>query len=649
MRFPVVLLLIAAPFLTQLGAAEPQPEAVVLEKLDLVDFRGRGWGLDDFQSDSILVVAFLGTECPLAKHYSIRLGQIAAQYEERGVRVIAVMSNRQDSMEEINAFATRQKLGFPVLKDAGNRFADQVGAERTPEIFVFDQSRRLAYHGRVDDQYGIGYVRDQPRRRDLEIALDEMLSGRPVTVTQTRAVGCIIGRSKQVDTSSSVTYGSHIAEILNRRCVECHRDGEIAPFALTDYEEVAGWSDMIAEVVREGRMPPWHATEDHAEFGNGRRLTDEEKKAIFAWAQAGAPAGDLSDLPPLPEKLVGWQLPRRPDRIIPVSPEPFDVPATGTVRYQYFTFDPQLEEDVWIEAAEFQPGNREVVHHILAFAVPKGQRRGINGARSFLVGYVPGQRLELWPPGHAKKVPAGSELIFQVHYTPIGTPQTDHSMLGIVLADPETVTHEVVTTSAVQSKFRIPPGAANHKVYAHSPPFPPHAKLLSFSPHMHVRGKSYQYELETPDGTRQTMLEIPNYDFNWQTTYVLAEPKPIPEGSRFYCTATFDNSEANLNNPDPTDEVKWGDQTWDEMMIGYYHYGVPNDHTGTKPKRMSRLERARQAIRRAGYLKRFDQLDENKDGKLERDATPSDLIQVFDRLDGNKDRVLTREEVAAAE
>lgn len=636
-----LLMLVADAF-----AAAPQLEPISLDRIDLSDYRGRVWALDDFKDDSILVVAFLGTECPLAKHYSIRLRELASEFRPRSVRVIAVMSNRQDSLEEINAFATRQELEFPVLKDAGNRFADQIGAERTPEIFVFDASRKLRYRGRVDDQYGIGYVRDHPRRRDLRMALEQLLRGQAVSLPRTSAVGCIIGRSKQVDPQSDVTYGSHIARILNRRCVECHREGEIAPFSLTEFDEVAGWSDMIAEVVREGRMPPWHATDEHAEFANDRSLTDDEKQALFDWAEAGAPAGQLNDLPELPKKHAGWQLPRAPDRVIPVSPEPFDVPATGTVRYKYFAFDPGFDKDVWIEAAELKPGNREVVHHILAFAVPKGQRRGLDGARGYLVGYVPGARLEPWPQGGAKKIPAGSELIFQVHYTPIGTPQQDQSLLGILIADPATVTHQIITSSAVQHRFRIPPGDPNHEVQATSPRTPPGATLLSFSPHMHVRGKSYRYDLQLPDGKRETILDIPAYDFNWQTTYVLARPRPLAEGSRFLCTAIFDNSEANLNNPDPSQTVTWGDQTWDEMMIGYYHYSVPIQQNSAG---VSRTEKAPAALRRVVRLKRFEQLDRDNDGKLARTDTPRSLFHAFDQLDKNNDTILTREEVLAGE
>ena len=630
-------------FYLAIAAPSATAEQTTLTKIDLVDFRGKTWSLRDFQDDSLIVVAFLGTECPLAKLYAARLNDIASDFRARGVRVVAVMSNRQDSLEEIGAFVQRQELTYPVLKDAGNKFADSLDAKRTPEIFVFDASRELCYRGRVDDQYGIGYVRDKPRRKDLRIALDELTSGQAVSISQTKAVGCIIGRTRPSNTDSKVTYGGQVAKILHKRCVECHRNGEIAPFSLTDYHEVAGWADMISEVVREGRMPPWHATDDHESFRNDRSMTDAEKEALYAWAEAGAPAGELTDLPTPPAKVPGWQLPSKPDRVIPVSPKPFNVPATGAVRYQYFRFDPKLDEDVWLRAAELKPGNREVVHHILAFAVEKGQRRGINGARGFLVGYVPGQRVELWPEGHAKRIPAGSELIFQVHYTPIGTPQKDQSTLGLCFADPESITHEVVTSSAVQSELRIPPGDDNYTVTAKSPSFPADGRLLSLSPHMHVRGKSFEYQLTGP-GIDRTILEIPAYDFNWQTNYELARPIDVPAGSHFVCTASYDNSDANLNNPDPSVMVRWGDQTWDEMMIGYYNYAVPIGDVSAKPGKTLR-ERVREMAETAARLSKFDELDRDGDGKITKDDAPKKLHPIINALDRDGNGVLTREEV----
>lgn len=609
-----------------------------LTRIDLDDYRGRRWQLEDFQSDAFVVVAFLGTECPLAKLYAARLQSMQTELAEDGVRILGVMSNRHDSLLDISAFAQREKLTFPIVKDAGARLADELGAERTPEVFVFDSGRRLRYRGRIDDQYGIGYVRDEPRRRDLQTALDELIAGSPVSIASTDAVGCIIGRTKKVETGASVTYGGQVAEILSRHCVECHREGEIAPFALTEYEEVAGWADMIAEVVSDQRMPPWHADPAHGHFANARVMSDEEKQVLYDWAAAGSPPGDLDDLPELPPTVDGWQLPREPDLVFDVSPEPFDVPAEGAVRYQYFRVDPELDQDIWIESAELKPGNRSVVHHILAFAVPKGQRNGLNGARGFLVGYVPGARVEPWPAGHAKRIPAGSELIFQVHYTPVGTPEKDQSQLGICIKDASTVTHEIVTTSAVQNRFSIPPGAADHPVAASSPPFPEGAKLLSMSPHMHVRGKAFEYALES---SSEILISIPQYDFNWQTTYVLQQPLPLKAGDRMICKAVFDNSKDNLNNPDPSATVRWGDQTWDEMMIGYYHLSVPLGNEDAGP---TRAERLRSMAERTARLAIFDRIDRDNDGKITKAQTPNRFHAAFEELDADGDGTLTRQE-----
>ncbi len=635
----LALLILGGGCLLPAAAAEPTVAAgpvvgplvgTQLNRIDLDDFRGRRWQLQDFSESDHLVVVFLGTECPLAKLYATRLQSMQRSWADQGVQVIGVMSNRQDSLLDIQAFARRQNLTFPLLKDAGARLADDLSASRTPQAFVFDSGRRLRYCGRVDDQYGIGYVREEPRREDLRLAVEELLAGRPVSVPTTEAVGCIIGRKKTTDSDTEVTYGGQIADLLNRHCVECHREGEIAPFALTEYEEVAGWADMIAETVRDKRMPPWHADPRHGQFANSRLMTDEEKQLLYDWADAGAPAGDLSDLPTPEPKVAGWQLPREPDLVLPVSPEPYTVPAEGEVEYQYFEIDPGFERDRWIRSAELKPGNRSVVHRILAFAVPKGEERRVNALREFLVGYVPGMRVESWPEGHAKKIPAGSVLVFQVHYTPVGFETQDQSELGICLIDESEVTHEVVTTSAVQTDLRIPPRVSEHSVSATGPAFPAGAKLLGMSPHMHVRGKSFDYRLKS---SSQVLLSVPEYDFNWQTNYVLEEPLPLQAGDRMLCQASYDNSVENLNNPDPTATVRWGDQTADEMMIGYYHYSVPRG-TG-----LTQAQRAR--------LSTFELLDRDQDGRVARRATPKRFLKAFDRLDANRDATLTRDEVLA--
>jgi len=634
------------------------PAGLTIESIDLSDHRGRQWTLDelfpttDENDESALVVAFLGTECPLAKLYAGRLGELAAAYAQRGVRVVGVVSNRQDSLQKIGAFVDRQSIDFPVLKDPGNRLADKLGAERTPEVFMFDGQRKLKYWGRVDDQYGIGYAKDEPGQQDLEAAIEDVLAGRPVAVAKTRSVGCIIGRTKEAQPDAEVTYVNSVASILQKRCLECHREGEIAPFAMDDPEEIAGWADMIVEVVREGRMPPWHAAPEHGDFSNNRSMPEEEKETLYAWAQAGAPIGDLIKdrhlLPPPPKFTTGWQLPREPDMVVSVSPKPFEVPATGVVSYKHFVVDPGLDEDVWLESAEILPGNRAVVHHILAFVRPRGTEGGLDATRGFLVGYVPGARNEGWPAGMAKRIPGGSELVFQVHYTPIGTPQQDQSKLGLCFMDAKKVTHEVTTSSALQIYLNIPPGEKAYMTHGLSPAIPVESVLLGMSPHMHVRGKAYRYELLSADGKRSTLLDIPKYDFNWQTTYVLKKPLEMSPGDRIFCTAVYDNSAKNLNNPDPTERVDWGDQTWDEMMIGYFHYATPLTTGGRLPTatrgNVRKEERTRMA-REVTRMRKFDALDKDGDGQLAKADVPVDLYPIFNNLDNNRDGIVTREEV----
>lgn len=635
---------VASPVIASPDRSQP------LEKIDVADYRGRVWTLDDFRDADLIVVTFLGTECPLAKLYAGRLQDLQQRYADKKVAFIGVMSNRQDSIAEISAFARRHEIEFPLLKDAGNRFADQVGAERTPEVFVFDSERKVRYWGRIDDQYGIGYVRDNPESLDLQRAIDELIAGKEVSVPETRSVGCIIGRQKQTDNDSEITFTNQVARIINRRCVGCHREGEIGPFALTDYDEAAGWADMIAEVVREGRMPPWHASPDHGEFLNDRTLTDEEKETLYAWASAGAPQGDPSELPPLPEKIAGWQLPREPDLVLNVSPQPFQVPAEGAVSYKYFVIDPELTEDRWVLAAELLPGNPLVVHHILCFARPKGERGGIAAERSFLFGYVPGARVEDSPPGYAKRIPADSELIFQVHYTPIGTDQTDHSKLGIVFADPAKITHEIVTYSVVQPNLRIQPHDADYRVEAVLERPLPESELLSMSPHMHLRGKSFRYELIYPDGKLETLLDVPAYDFNWQTSYVFSTPMKIPAGAKIKGYASFDNSEKNLNNPDPSKLVRWGDQTDDEMMIGYFHYAVPLDRADdTILGAVGDRERLRGIVRTQGRMRIFLALDRDGDGQVVVADVPERIRADAAKLDRDGDGILTKAEVELAD
>jgi hypothetical protein len=465
-----------------------------------------------------------------------------------------------------------------MLKDLGNNVADAVGASRTPEVFVLDADRVVRYRGRIDDQYGFTgpndtqtYQRPEAQRRDLAIAIDELLAGGVVSEPYHKAPGCHIGRIKTPDPDSEVTYTNQIARILNQNCVYCHREGQIAPFTLTSYDNTVGWAEMIAEVVETQRMPPWHASPEHGDFANDARLSDKDKETIYAWVDAGAPEGDPAELPEPPEFAEGWMIPE-PDQVIYINDDGYDVPADGVVDYQYFEVDPGWTEDTYISAIEARPGNTAIVHHILVFVRPPEGRRSGRSARlrdGWLAAYAPGFRPELLPAGQARKVPAGSKLMFQMHYTPNGSAQTDRSYLGVTFADPATVRQEVQVGAAGNYFFGIPPQESNYPVESNYT-FSKDYELISLMPHMHLRGSAFRYEVTYPDGSRETLLDVPHYDFGWQTSYVLREPKLMPAGTRMQCFAEFDNSEDNLNNPDPTVEVRFGEQTFNEMMIGFF-------------------------------------------------------------------------------
>jgi len=544
------------------------------------DYRGKEVSLSDTAGAKAIVVVFLGTECPLAKLYAPRLVELEKQFASQGVKFIGIDSNRQDLGTEVAHYAREAQIEFPLLKDAGNSLADLFGAQRTPEAFVLDKDHVVRYHGRIDDQYGfmkqgIAYQRTEPNRRDLAEAIGEVVAGKNVSEPLTAVQGCLIGRVKEPVANSEVTYSNQIARIFNANCVECHRAGQIAPFPLTSYDEAVGWADMIQEVVQDRRMPPWHADPAIGTFSNDCRLSEKDLAAINTWVKNGAPEGDPKDLPAAPQFTEGWQIPK-PDAVICMADEPYNVPAEGTVEYQRFVVDPGWTEDKWIKAMECRPGNHAVVHHIIVYLIPPGVAPTGRAGRlqtNWLGAFAPGLRQEPLPEGYARYVQKGSKLLFEMHYTPNGVAQQDRSCAAFVFADPATVKKEVAVQNAGNFTFKIPPQDPNYEVESEFV-FRQPATLLTISPHMHVRGKDFLYELIYPDGKKETLLWVPRYDFGWQTTYWLTEPKQIPRGAKMHCVAHFDNSPDNLANPDPNATVQWGEQTWEEMMFGWFEMAL---------------------------------------------------------------------------
>ena len=602
------------------------------------------------------VVCFLGTECPMVRQYAARLQAMADQFAAKNVEFVALFSNQQDSVDEIKKFAQEHGVRFAMIKDFDNRIADQFKAERTPQVYVLNQDLRIVYKGRIDDQFAPGVAREKPTQHDLKDVLASVVEGKEINVVLTQATGCRIGRIRAKVAEAKVTYCRDVVPVLQRNCVECHRSGEIGPFELTEYDEVIGWADTMVEVVDDGRMPPWHADPNHGAFANARTMSSEDKQVLRDWAEAGMPYGDEKDLPKENNVAQLWDFKLVPDVTVKMAKTAYKVPAEGTIEYQYFVVDPGFTEDKWVAAANVTPGNRSVVHHAIVFVrPPDGSSFSGNG---WLTAYVPGQKPMMPPEGHARRVPAGSKLVFQMHYTTNGVPQEDLSEVSLCFLAEEKVTHEVFTMAALNQDFEIPPGEANHAVLADLRRKPEGGVLLAVSPHMHLRGKSFELlSLEDRESQKgETLLNVPRYDFNWQHTYVFAEPQPLSKLKDVCCRVTFDNSTANPFNPDPSQWVTWGDQTWEEMAVAFFEVAVPrfpgegSSADTAQKSNIAAVDNASQseiAAKRQEFVDDFFvKLDANGNGIVELLEAPLSVRRFgFARFDQDRDNKITRTEV----
>jgi peroxiredoxin len=575
--FCLVLAAVGCAFPAVADTKAPPPR---VPPFSLQDIAGKTWAFSDLKEKKAIVVIFIGTECPINNAFMPRLAELYKTYASKGVQFLAINSNCQDTPPRIAVHAQQHGIPFPVLKDPGNSVADKFGARRTPEAFVLDPAGAVLYRGRIDDQFGVGFKRPAPTRRDLSVALDEVLAGKPVTQPSTEVAGCLIGRVRQPGSEGKVTFSKQVAPLLQKHCQECHRPGQIGPMPLLTYKDAQAWSEMIREVISERRMPPWHADPKHGHFSNDRSLPEADRAALLTWVDEGCPPGDPKDAPPPRAFASTWSI-GKPDVVFSMK-EPVTVPATGGqtgIPYQFFTVPTGFTEDRWVAAAEARPGNRAVVHHIIVYVAQPGKKKErdqVDGiGHGLLCAFAPGDLPAVFPAGAAKKIPRGAALVFQMHYTPNGIEQTDLSSVGLVFTK-EPPAREVRTRSIAQEGLDIPAGAANYEARA-AMTFEHDIEVLSLMPHMHLRGKDFVYRAVYPDGKKETLLWVPHYDFNWQSNYRLAQRLRLPAGSRIECTAHYDNSSSNPNNPDASSPVRWGDQTWEEMFIGFVDYSFVGD------------------------------------------------------------------------
>ena len=544
------------------------------------DTQGRDAALSSFKGSKAVVVAMFSTSCPISGKLGPELARIERDYAAKEVSMLLVTPIAAETAEDIAKFTGDYSLKSPVVHDAKGEFAAALGATTTTEVFVLDAARTLVYRGAINDQYGLGYSKDAPTESYLRSALDAVLRSEKPAITATTAPGCELDlRTKVVaPTKTTLTYHREISRLFQSHCVECHRADGIGPFSLESYADVIEHAGMIRKQVARGAMPPWFAAKQPGEtespWSNDCSLTERDKSDLLAWLDSPRAQGDAKDAPVAREWSSGWTI-GRPDYIVQL-PRPVVIKAEGTMPYQVVSAETTLTEDKWVQAYEIMPTDRRVVHHVIVTVHPKGTDRVKDreeGAGGYWAAYVPGNSKQVYPDGFARKLPAGSVVRFQIHYTPNGKATEDQLRMALIFAK-QTPRFLVETTALPRHKLSIPPGEANHvETEVRTIPFDMNA--MAFMAHMQVRGKSFKFELIQADGTTETLLDIPRYDFNWQLRYDLGQYRMLPRGTRLKITAVYDNSPANAANPDPTKLVKWGPQTADEMMIGYIEHFTP--------------------------------------------------------------------------
>jgi thiol-disulfide isomerase/thioredoxin len=566
MRLPRLFLALALLPAATTGRAEDAVKVGdPIGKLKFTDIRYLPRTLDDFGTKKALVLAFTNTSCPVARRYLPVLQALAQDYLAQDVQFVAIDPADEDSIVAIATQAVMHDVSFPFVKDAGGACARALGVRRTPEVVVLDGKRRLRYRGRIDDQYRLGGTRAAPTRRDLKEALDAVLAGREVAVAETEVDGCPITFPKPRK-PKEVTFAEHAAPILKKHCWQCHRADGSAPFSLTGYKQASARADALAEVVADGRMPPWFASHEFGPFVNRRGLSDEERTTLLDWARSGAAQGDATKVPEPPAlPKTRWVI-GEPDRIL--STGVYELPAAGDISYKNAVLPHIFAEDTWVQFVQIVPDNPRVLHHCnLAFG---SLREGVTEA-NFITGNVPGGEPMALEDGVAFRIPRGSLLALQMHYVATGKPEKCKVTVG--LRYPRVVVQKQLRhLQLTDDRFAIPPGAPAHKVVAE--------RVLDddvigagLVAHMHLRGKDMTFTAHLPDNKTDTLLCIPNYSFSWQVPYRW-EPgkKRFPKGTRLECVAHFDNSPFNAYNPDPKATVREGLQTHQEMMYGFFFY-----------------------------------------------------------------------------
>ena len=547
------------------------------------------------------VVFYLSTECPVAASYTSRINNTVQKYEPQGFKFEARFPQASDNEAKLKSYVAERGFKFPCKLDLGGAKAQADQIKIVPTVVVRDPKGRIAYFGAIDDNK----VTDLVRKTYLTDALEALVAGNAKpAVPKTDPIGCVLTPGAMPPPLEKVNYAEHVATILNDHCVSCHRPGEVAPFSLIGYENAKNWAPTVASVVATKLMPPWKAVPGVGDFKHENRLTDLEIETIKRWSEAGAPRGDVKKEPKAPAFNSEWGL-GQPDMVLQLA-KPFKISADGKDEYWHFVLKPKITEPVYVQAVDVKPGNKKIVHHVILWLDEKGAadkvlaKDGVDGAYltfgspGFLPdnsfgGWAPGLRPERMPENAGIFLNPGTNVVLEIHYHKSGKEETDQTKVGLYFAkDPKKVTTSVEIAWLANPFIKIKPGGADQK-FSQVIPVPVDVTLYSLLPHMHMLGKKMKATLVKPDGTEEPLIQIDDWDWNWQFSYALKEPMLIKKGSKIRIEAVYDNSADNPNNPNnPPKLVTWGEQTTDEMMLLVAAISVPENAQG-QPGRKRRV------------------------------------------------------------
>ena len=556
-------------------AASRRPLPVALKDVDgdevsLVPAKGK-----------FTIAVFYSTECPISNAYSSTYNGLATAYPAERVGVVAICVDPDLTSSDVKSHARDFGLKLRLVQDRAGRLTRALGAKMTPEAFVIDDRGEIRYHGRIDDQFSARQIRNaNPTGSQLKDALTALLAGKDVAVPFVEPVGCPVPESKS---KGIPTYAKDVAPIINRRCLDCHRKGQVGPFPLQTYENARKRASDLADVVTDRIMPPWKAVHGvGGPFKDDRSLPQAEIDTIVAWAENGAPEGAPADLPPKPKFSEDWSL-GTPDLVVDIGLD-MHVPADGPDIYRCFVTPTSLPKDVYLSAIEYKPGNRSVVHHILAYVDVSGQARKKDqadpgpGYRCFagpeveihgdLGGWAPGNLPSILPDGVGRSLPKGADVVIQVHYHPTGKAETDRTRIGLYFS--RKPIHRTLQWSFAENEkdLNLPPNTT--KEIRGEWEVPVDSLAYAVTPHMHLIGREMGMSLKFPDGRTQDLIKIDDWDFNWQTTYYFQKPVDMPKGTIVSVVAKSDPTSNNPRNPSkPPKQVNWGEATTDEMCIGF--------------------------------------------------------------------------------